>query len=169
MFEGEHGYPMGPVVRSVVAYNLFDEGMRGPGGRTDQAGHTNADVADMIGVPTYPHTNSSGGKQSRVSPQISALRAQYEAGVPAKEATSNHEWRKRGKNRQVGAGPDDPVMFGGQVPKRVKDWYSHEAATAVTPMPTWELVRQVLIAHMDKVEAGRKASRRTSRSRGKAA
>jgi hypothetical protein len=77
--------------------------------------------------------------------------------------------RARARNRMIGKGADELISVGFNVPRRVRDWYRNEAKTAVTPIPDAELYRQVLIAHMDKVEAGRKASRRTSRSRGKAA
>lgn len=167
-FEDRNGYPMPPVVRNIVAYALFDEGMRTQGRSKSgevRPGHSIADVARMLGMPIK--ITKSG---TETSTSVSALRSQYRSGMPAAEATiSRWPVRNRGQNRQVGAGPDEFIQIGFMMPRRVRDWYRNEAKTAVTPVPDAELYRQVLIAHMDKVEAGRKASRRTSRSKGRAA
>lgn len=166
MFEGENGYPLPPLVRNIVAYALFDEGMRGRGQGSGPE-HTNLEVANMLGIPASSRSN--GVPKSKV---VQTLLAQHREGIPATEATAGQKtWtdRKRGQNRQIGAGPNDLVSVSFGLPRRARDWYRNEAKTAVTPLPDAELYRQVLIAHMDKVEAGRKASRRTSRSKGRAA
>jgi hypothetical protein len=172
MFEGENGYACPPVLKRLIAFALFDEGMNTRNAASVRHhgpdGHTQASIAKAVGYGTYTANGGTGASEVRT------LLRQYEVGIDPRDATTGvHEGRNkvraRAANRSVGAGPDDLVNSGLYLPKRVRDWYNHEAATAITPVPTAELYRQVLIAHMDKVEAGRKASRRTSRSRGRAA
>jgi len=167
-FQVVHGYEPPKYLRVLLHGFLEAEGMNTRTGSSftkhGANGHTHADLAKWCGLANRVLSAS-------ISMQREAGYADDEIVLSSRPPVTviGPARRARGRNRDTAKSYDDRVTASVGMKKELREWYRHEADTAVTPMPYSNLMEQVLEAHRDKVEEGRKASRRTSRSKGRAA
>jgi hypothetical protein len=164
MFEGENGYSAPDVLRVWIAKYLREEGMNSRVGRAvaklGADGHRVTDVAKMAGFPVRV---GKGGYE--VSTATSEIFRQLDDGVHPADVRRSVDGRRRQQLRRPGKAHNELVQEGFGLLKEDATLAGDMAREA--GISKSELYRKWVQPHIDAERL--KRSRRTSRSRGKAA
>ncbi|MCU1687827.1 MAG: hypothetical protein JWQ81_8566 [Amycolatopsis sp.] len=157
MWEAENGFKCPTYAKALAVEVYEEEGMLSPGGDVRRQGHRSADVAKAVGLPF--HTNSKGNESST---QVTSMRSQLAAGVPAKHVVStggnparkaidSYGTRARSHVRRSGVGPDEMVSESFHLVRREADAISEIARKANVPKA--EIYRQAVTQYLERARS----------------
>ncbi|UKD55110.1 hypothetical protein L3Q65_45905 [Amycolatopsis sp. FU40] len=169
MWQAENGFECPDRAVVLASAVVIGEGMdQRTGGEArwgkPKTGHTTADVARMVGlrIEGRGHSNPAKTKGSRTpsSPQVTQIRKQLDAGVPAdkvsigasngtvKKVIERFGSRARSKPQRIGKSPDENVREGFEITRRYADAANEHAREMGVPKA--EVYRRAVIEYLDR-------------------
>lgn len=147
MWEGENGDKASSLVKVIVTLALADEGMNTRRAARVRDGHTQGEVAQMVGEGFLRRRNYAE------SPIVRSVLDQREAGVATKDIkfSANYHTVARAKNRLIGnsKGPHELVPTGINIYAWQKDAMSQTASDE--DVPDTEIYRRAIDQFLAKL------------------
>jgi hypothetical protein len=158
MWEAENGFKCPTYVKVLAVDALVAEGMRNQGRRPlgDRSGriytpvntgHTNADVALMVGMPTEERAERGAGPHSNT---VSSVRWQLREGITPDKVVLG---KARPKARRIGKNQDELVNEGFNIVRRDADAIAEIARKG--DVPKAEIYRQAVAEYLARYRASR--------------